>query len=172
MKILIRTVQVITALVLIFFSIGMFIDEFQYETQTPVKAEPEYAFRVFSNPENAGKWLPGFVRFEQVKGEPMTEGSQWRLVMAQDGEEMVMLESVTQIRPGEQFSFVLENEVLQTWVDVYFEADKDHTLIRTVNKVKGKGLFWRSLLPLMKSAMKNQAEDSYRRLAELIEQQQ
>jgi hypothetical protein len=171
-KILIRIVQAITALVLIFFSIGMFIEEFEYETQTLVNADPASAFTVFSNPANTGQWLPGFVRFEHVKGEPMTEGSQWKLVIAENGDEFEMLESVTLIKPGKQFSFVLENDILQTEVDIFFEQQGDKTLIRSVNKVKGNGLFWRSLLPLMKSMMKNQAEYSYNRLATLIEQQQ
>lgn len=170
MKILVRIVQVITALILIFFSIGMFIEEFEYRTETLVNADTSTAFKVFSNPDNASEWLPGFVRFENVKGEPMTEGSQWKMILAQNGEELEMLETVKTIKPNEQFSFLLEHDIMETDVDVFFEVRDGKTVIRSINKVRGNGLFWRSLLPLMKSMMQNQASESYEKLATLIEE--
>ncbi len=171
MKVLIRIIQVITALILVFFSIGMFIDKFEYQTETLVNADRNTTYALFSDPANTGKWLPGFIRFDHVKGEPMTEGSQWKLVIAQQGEEIEMLETVKIIKPAEQFSFVLEHDIMQTEVDIYFEEHDGKTLIRSINTVKGNGLFWRSLLPLMKSMMENQSEYSYQQLADFIEQQ-
>lgn len=171
MKKIIRTIQVLTALILIFFSIGAFIEEFDYQTETLVNADRNTTFAVFSDPSNTAKWLPGFIRFESVKGAPMTEGSQWKLVMIHNGEEMEMLETVNTIVPGKQFSFTLENEMLVNEVDIHFKQQQDKTLIVSNNTVKPKGLFWRSLLPLFKFSMEGQTNYSYQQLANLVEQQ-
>jgi len=170
MKIIIRTIQVLTALVLIFFSIGAFIEKINYQTETLVNADRKTTFAIFSDPDNTAKWLPGFIRFEPVKGAPMTEGSQWRLIMIHNGEEMEMLETVKTIVPGEQFSFTLENNMLVNEVDIHFKQQQNKTLIVSNNTVKPKGLFWRSLLPLFKFSMEGQTQHSYQQLAKLVEQ--
>jgi len=171
MKIFIRIVQIITALILIFFSIGMFIEEVRYDTEVSVKADKDEAFVIFANPKLTSEWLEGFIKFEPVKGEPMTEGSQWKLFIAHNGQVYEMLETVNTIIPGEQFSFTIENDMATTEVDIFFQQQGEETIIQSKNITKGNGLFWRSLMPLFKGSMQEESMKSYEKLVKVIERE-
>lgn len=170
MKYLIRTVQVITALILLFLCIGMLVPEFKYETETLVKASPEASYQIFTDESLTAQWMTGLKSFENIKGEPLTEGSQWKVIFERDGETFEMIETVTKVIPDQQFSMVLEHEMMRNEVDIYFEPKGENTVIRSENLIQPNGLFWQSLLALMQSSMQQEAQSSYNKLAQLIEQ--
>ncbi|MEE4246509.1 MAG: SRPBCC family protein [Kangiellaceae bacterium] len=169
MKILLRIAQVITAIILVFFSIGLFVNEFSYQTETVVDASPEQSFQVFSDPTLTSQWLTGFIKFEPIKGQPYTVDSQWKLFIESNGEVMEMTETVTAIILNKQFSFILDNDVMLVDVDITFTAQGGQTLIVSNNKVNGKGLFWKSMLFLSKPFITAQNNVAYQKLAKLIE---
>ncbi|MCO7224692.1 SRPBCC family protein [Pleionea sp. CnH1-48] len=168
MKILIRIIQAITALVLLFLSIGVFSGDVTYTNSITVNASPQKAYQIFTDSNNTEKWLTGFKSFENIKGEPLTEGSEWWVTIEQDGEVMKMKEVVTKVEPNKHFAFTLDNEMMTVDIAIDFVAQGNKTEINVNNRVSGKNILWRSMFVFMTSAMQSHSQKDYDKLAVII----
>ena len=169
MKFLKRFIQIVTGLLLIFFSIGLFLPEFSYQSSITVNRSAEDAFTVFTDTSKAKDWLPGFKGFETIKGEPTQVGSQWYLIVEHEGKTMKMIETLKEFEANKLYRFDLDNEVMVADVTITFTEQGQQTHIDATTLVKGKGLLWKSLLPLAKSSMAEQDQLAYNKLKKLIE---
>ena len=169
MRVIKIIVGIIAAAVVAFFLIGVFMPQFSYESRVLVNAPVEKSFQVFINPEKASEWITGFKRFEPIRGEPLQEGSKWKLIIEQGGETFEIIEELTEYRQNEKYAFDLTNDVMLAKVDIRFHAHGDQSEIVATTKVHGANPFWRSLLPLFKSTMSSHAQSDYEKLKRVIE---
>ena len=160
---------IIVALAVIFLLIGVFVPTVAYEHKITVNASLEKSFSVFISDSRLGEWLTGFVSLELTGGEPETVGSTYRVVTEENGEEIVMNEVVTAFIKNERFTHTLENDVLMGEIDARFSGDSTGTEIAVMTQFTGKNMLWRSILPLFKSMMIEQAQNDFNKLKEIIE---
>lgn len=170
MKALKITGIVLAVLIVVYFSLGIITPSYSYSSQVIIERPIAHTWKVFTDPDNTGKWLEGFKSIETIEGEPMTVGSKFRIVFLQDGEEFEMLETMTAIDENERFAFDLETEVHTGSVDIRFsELDSMQTEITAVTVSEGKNLFMKSMFVLMKGYFQSMSDQQYAKLKEVIE---
>ncbi|RMI19684.1 MAG: hypothetical protein D6681_02775 [Calditrichaeota bacterium] len=161
---------VLAVLIVGFLLIGVFVPEFSYENRLVINAPVEKAFAVFIDTSYTRRWLSGFKRFEHIQGEPLQPGSKWRLIIEEQGEVFELTEEMTDYRENERFAFVLEADVLTSEVTIRFQPlDSTRCEMIATTRVRGKGMLWKSLLPLFKSGMQSHAQRDYEKLKGLME---
>ena len=158
-------------LVAIFFTLGIMVPEFEYESEVHVDASVEKAFAVFTDPFKTKEWLTGFKSIKLRKGFPYEVGSEYELTMEMEGGTFVMRETITDFKNNELFAFHLANHQLGVSKVVKFSADGDKTVISSSTNVQGKNIFWRSVLTLMQSSLNKSDQEVSNQLKELIERE-
>ena len=81
-----------------------------------------------------------------------------------------MTEEMTAFKEYEQFAFRLDNDVLNTDVDIRFTPNGTGTHIKASNTAKGKNMLWRSLFVLMKSSFAQNDQNAYNQLKKVVEE--
>jgi carbon monoxide dehydrogenase subunit G len=156
-------------LLVIFFLIGVFNPNINYINKIELNASPQKSYSLFADTAIMNQWMPGFQSFEKISGTSMEKGSKWKLVLVQEGATYEMTETIVEAKPGEQYSFLLENAVLKNKVDMYFAPSGSKTELTVNNTVTGNNIFWRSLFFFFKSNLKEQSQAMYISLQEMIE---
>ena len=110
-KFLKYSLAVISLLVMIFFSPGIFISSFSYESKISVNKPVENSFRVFTNVFLLYEWIPGLKKVEWASGIPNQVGSKWKMTIIRDEQEYVMME-MTKLRVVEGIINTLEQKSL------------------------------------------------------------
>ncbi|MEP7265892.1 MAG: SRPBCC family protein [Bacteroidota bacterium] len=169
MKIFKYIALVLVGLLIIFFSIGLFQPEISYTNKVIINADPHKVYTLFQDTTKMKEWMPGFNSFTSIKGKPATVGSQWKLILIQEGEKYEMNETLTIIKPDEQYSFILDNAVLSNNVDMYFKPVAGKTELTVENKVRGNNIMWRSLFYFFKGRLTEQSSMMYDGLKKMIE---
>jgi len=156
--------------VLGFILIGIFNPEVTYTNSVTVEKPAEHAWAVFSDAEKMDQWLVGMESIETLEGDPMTEGSRYRMTFNVEGEEIIVTETVTDVQPVELFAFDLESDALTSYNEIRFiPVDSTTTRIEARSTAQGNGIFWKSLLALSGSVMQQESQKSYDKLKRLIE---
>jgi hypothetical protein len=156
--------------IVVFFLLGVFVPDFEYENSVTVEASQQECWKVFHDVSRMKEWTEGFESLTLKKGAFLQEGSVYEMVIVSDGERMVMEESITSIRPAEYVSYELSNEVLKSEYAFTFDAKNNHqTVIQGRYKVTGSNLLWRSLLFLSKSYLAGTSKQQLMSLKKVIE---
>lgn len=169
MKILKWTMGIISALVIAFFSIGVFNPSFNYHSETIINASAETTWNVFSDPNQMSNWLTGFKSMIITKGSPNTVGSEYDLAFSISGEEMLMHEIITSFEPNKRMSFEILNDDIRTISTITLTEKDGVTTIRAENSVNPQGMINKSVFYLFKSYFQKQSDDQYEKLKSLIE---
>ena len=159
----------LVALLILFFSLGLFKKEVGYVNEITVNADRQEVFDAFSDTVMMKKWLPGFVSFEKVKGNEKDSGSVWRLKLEQDGEVYEMAETFTEFNEGNKVSYILENDVLTNSVEVQFIDVPGGTKVISGNTIKGNNSMWQSIFILLKSGFHKHGQEALENLKNTVE---
>ena len=164
-------VSLLLGLAIAFLLIGVFIPEVEFNSSIDVNAPVDQAFAVYTDESRMGEWLTDFVSIENISGAPLEVGSRWRLVFKGEyGEDIEMIEEVTDYEALRHFGFVLENDdVLVNSHTRFFSDGGGGTRIEGSSSLKGKTWYMRSLLPLFKGQTQQRQDQDFERLRELIE---
>ena len=156
--------------IIVFVAIGMISPTTTYTNSITVNRSPGFAWRVFQDTAYMDQWLQGMQSIETVEGEPMTEGSVYKLTFLMEGELMEMTEVVTKVDSARTFAFDLDSDIVTSSNRITFTpVDSTTTDISSVSTAKGKGIFWKSLISVSGSMMEQEGQKSYDALKELIE---
>ncbi len=170
MKILKYVVGVLILLFVGFFLIGLIWPKFTYTSQVIVNASVEKSWAVFTDETKMAEWMPGFKSIENISGEPLQVGSEWKLTVEDQGQIFEMTERVTAVKVQEKYAFWLDNDVLNANVEIYFAAvDSATTEITANTQTIAKGVVWKSMLFLMKGNISEQDQENYNNLKRVIE---
>jgi hypothetical protein len=169
MKIFKYTALFFLALLILFFGCGIVVSEIKYTNRVVVNKDCENSFKVFNDTSMMKEWLQGFVSLQLVKGEYMQEGSKYRLILEQDGDQYEMDETLISVMENRHCSFFLENDVLTNRFDVHFNPVDKGTEIKVDNTVKGKNILWRAIFFVLQHKFYDQGKATYNSLKAVIE---
>ena len=170
MKILFYVIGFIAFCFLGFYAIGLFAPVINYETTLEVKRSPEQSWNVFTNKDLLADWMEGFQSIETIKGEPLTQGSVFMIKVTESGNTYSIKEEVLNVVPNQEYTILMDNEVLTNKVQLIFSEPAPYTtLITSKNEVKAKNWFLRSLFVFMKSSFKKLDDQNLQNLKNLIE---
>ncbi len=154
-----------------FFAVGLLTPSLTYENSVVVDAPVEKAFALFMDTSKMKEWVPGFVSIKADSGALNNPGTILTLILLQDGQQYEMTETITTIKPNEQYAYQLDNTVLRNLVDVRFISKGNQTQITSNNFVTGNSIIWRSVFYFYKKGFYEQGQKTYDDLKKMIEQQ-
>ena len=170
MKYLIYLLILILGLALIFIGKGLLSPSVSYDSEITVNKSAAESWAVMSDEENLPKWIKGFVRSEQVSGAPNTIGAVSNVYVEENGEEMVMQETIKSFRLNEHMGMKFTMDFMNMDYDMYFEEKDGKTNIRSSSKTVGNGVFAKSMISFMPKSMKAQEDENMQSLKKLIEE--
>ena len=169
MKILKYSVITFLVLFLAYISIGLFNPTFTYSNKIEVKSTIEHAWSVFTDKNLMKEWMLDLKKVETITGNEQEVGSEFEFTFEQNGEIMVVSEVIKEIREGEYYSFDLSADVLTASTEITFSQDGGNVMIESVTEVRPKGLILKPFFFLMRSTFKEQSDQQYLALGNLIE---
>ena len=95
-----------------FVSIGLVRPQLSYESQIVVAKPVAEAWAVMQDEDKMPDWLPGFQKIEHLSGTPGTVGAVSNVHFIEDGEPMVIKETITAIAPNESISMSYTSDLM------------------------------------------------------------
>ncbi len=170
MKVLKYVLGILAALAVIFVLIGVFVPTLNYSSEVEVNKSIEESFAVFMDESKMKDWLKGYIRSEVIKEEPAVVGSKYKVFLEDRGQKFHMIETVTAYKENEQFAMNLDHEMMNSDLNIQFEAKgDDKTVITATSEAKGKGILMKSMFVIMKSQFTKDDQGNYTRLKKVIE---
>ncbi len=169
MKILKYLLIIILILVAVFFIRGLLTPSIYYESEVMVKKSLEESWAVMSDQSRAGEWISGYVKSELISGDGNTVGSVSNVHIDNNGTESIIKETITNIKPNEVIAMDFTMDFMDMGYEMRLEEKDEGTLIRSKSTTSGNGLFAKSMISFMKSAMKAQEDENLGNLKKVIE---
>lgn len=170
MKYLKYLLGLIALLGLLFLAKGFITPFVSYSSEIIVNKPAKEAWAVMNDESKLTQWLKGMKKMEHVSGEKGTVGAVTKYTYEEDGQESVILETMKAIRPNEHVAmdFVMEGVMMMDYKMDFSEKD-GKTYLTSSTIAKGDGMFMRSMLSFMQSAMQTQEDENMNNLKKLIE---
>ncbi|WP_299442382.1 SRPBCC family protein [uncultured Aquimarina sp.] len=169
MKYLKYLLYLIIVLALIFFGKGFLTPSVSYESEIVVSKPANESWEVISDESNLPKWIKGFKKTELVSGTANTVGAISKIYVEDGGEEMVMEETITAIKPHEHMAMTFTMDFMDMDYEMFFKEQDGKTTITSKSTTMGNGIFAKSLISFMPGSMKEQEDENLNKLKELIE---
>ncbi|MEZ5345172.1 MAG: SRPBCC family protein [Pyrinomonadaceae bacterium] len=157
-KILVVGIFIVLLLVAAFFAMGLIFPNIEAKSEVEIDKPVEVVWAYFTDESKAGEWIDSLRKIETIKGARTEVGSKFRMTFDEDGREIVMTQTITELKPQEVFAFRLENEVMGDDVRVTFRGNGEKTIVTQEDKMVGGNIFWRSLFAVLQSSMKTNVE--------------
>ncbi|WP_298320012.1 SRPBCC family protein [uncultured Aquimarina sp.] len=170
MKYLKYLLFLIIILALIFFGKGMLTPSVSYENEIVVNKPANESWAVMSDESNLPKWIEGFKRTELVSGMENTVGAVSKVYVEENGEEMMMEETITAVKPNEHMAMTFTMDFMDMDYEMLFKEKDGKTTISSKSTTMGNGIFAKSLISFMSGSMKEQEDKNLNNLKKIIEE--
>lgn len=170
MKILKYTALVIVILISVFFGKGLLTPSVSYECQVEVNKPANVCWAVMSDESTLPKWIDGFKRTELISGKKGDVGAVSKMYVTEGGEEVMMEETITVSIPNQKMAMNFNMDFMNMEYEMIFNEEGDKTKIITKSTTIGNGVFAKSIISFMPSAMKEQETKNLNNLKKLIEE--
>ncbi len=169
MKVVRVLVGIIGVLLLIFAGMALIGPKINYNNEVTINAPKEKVWQIINDTDKGGEWLPGLKKVEVVKEVPGKVGNILNMTYEVDGKTSVIKETFTEFKENESLAFNMEHEIFYNAYRMDLTEENGQTKVRSCSNVKGKGFFFRGMIPLMKKMFKQQDMDTMKQLKELVE---
>ena len=156
-------------LVLLFFVKGLLTPTIEYSCQVNVNKSAKEAWAVMSDESNLPKWIKGFKRTELISGTANTKGAISNVYVEENGQEMMMQETINEIRPYEKLHMTFAMDFMDMDYIISFNEVDGKTDISSKSVTSGNGMIAKSIVSFMPKAMKEQEQENLNSLKKLIE---
>lgn len=170
MKFLKYFLLVILLLLVIFFGRGLLTPHIEYDSQITVAKSASEAWAVMGDETKLSQWLKGFIKTELVSGTANTVGAVSNIYVEDNGQEMIMKETITAFEPGKHMGMNFSIDFMDMDYKLLFSENDDKTQIKTTTRTMGNGLFAKSMISFMQGSMKSQEDENLKNLKKLIEE--
>jgi hypothetical protein len=121
------------------------------------------------NPHNFVYWTAHLEKFEVIQGKPGEVGSIAHLHYSQKGKTYVMEDKLVSCTPGEKYISEVTGDFLVAKVETTLISSGDRTEMILQWKGKGKTLFLKILLPLLRGRISRNAKKDLETFKYLLE---
>ena len=151
MKVLKILLFVFIGLILLFFLAGLLRPTVSYGHQITVNKDIKEAWAVYQDVSKYNQWLEGFKSIKLMEGEKNAVGSKYKVVVNPgDGQpDFEMIETVESFKEFDHMTLHFDSDVMIFDQITTFVESNGKTKIKTDSKVRGKGIFLRSVFSLM-----------------------
>lgn len=169
MKYLKYLLIIIGVLTILFIGKGLLTPTISYECEVMVNKPIQESWAVMSDASKIPEWIKGFKRTELISGTERTVGAVSNVYVEDSGQEMVMQETVTAVKPEELLAMKFTMDFMNMDYEVFFKEEGNKTLIRSKSITEGNGIFAKSIVSFMPASMKAQEEENLNNLKMVIE---
>ena len=169
MKFIKYILGIVAVLVIIFLLIGVMKPNIAYDCEIMADKPLEESWAVAQDEEKMAEWLEGFQKVEHVSGIPGTVGAVSNVHFINNGQEMIIKETITAINPNQSIEMLFESDFMNMDYTLSMTPVDGKTKISSSTNTKGNGVFSRSLMALMGNSVKAQEEMNLANLKKTIE---
>ena len=169
MKYLKYVIIILVLLAVVFFGQGLLTPEVSYESEIVVNKPVKEAWAVMSDESRVSEWLPGIKKMELVSGTENTVGAVSKIYFEENGEEMIMEETITAIKPNEHMAMTFTMDFMDMDYEMHLTEEDGKTRIKSNSKTTGNGFMAKSILSFMKGTMKKQEDSNMNNLKTIID---
>ncbi len=170
MKYLKYILGAIAILALGFLLIGIIKPKVSYKCEITVEKSTAESWAVIQDQEKMSEWLPGFEKMEHVSGASGTVGAVSNIYFDNDGQQMVIQETIKDIVPGESISMLYTSDFMDMDYKLVITSVNGITKISSSSTAVGNGVISKSIMALAGSSIKAQEETNLSNLKKVIEQ--
>ena len=163
-------IGIIAILVIGFLALGLIKPKATYECEIIVEKPLTETWAVLQDQEKLSEWLPGFQKMEHVSGTPGTIGAVSNVYFDNDGQNMIIKETITDIKPNESISMSYESDFMNMDYKLRVTSVDGKTKINSITTTEGNGIVSKSIMALMGGSLKKQEEINLSNLKKTIEQ--
>ena len=171
MKVVRGLVAIIGLLLLIFAVMALIGPKINFNNEITINAPKEKVWQIMNDLDKGGEWLPGLKKVEIVKEVPGKVGNILNMTYEVDGQKTIIKETFTEFKENESLAFDMEADIFLTSYRMDLSEENGQTTIRSTSNVKGRGFFFRGMVPMMKSIFKQQDMDTMGKLKEVVERE-
>ncbi len=170
MKYLKYLLGIIIVLFLLFILKGIITPSVHYESEVVVNKPVGEAWAVLTDETRLPEWIKGFKRTELVSGTPNTIGAVANVYVEDGDEEMIMEETITNIKPNELIAMTFSMDFMNMEYEMLLKENDGKTTIKSKSTTVGNGMFAKSIISFMTGAMKAQEDENLNSLKKVIEE--
>ena len=168
MKILKYLIILLAVLIIGFFALGFLRPTVEYSSTIVVDKPIEEAWAVMSDESRVSEWLKEVKRMEHVSGTPNTVGAVSNIYVDENGEEMMMKETIQKFNPPNQIAMNFHMDMMDMDYEMILK-EKDGKVEITSNSItKANSLIFKSILAIVPSMMKAQEDINMNNLKKVI----
>ena len=153
---------------LVFLAIGFVKPSVSYESRVTINSSVDESWKVMTDPSLLSEWLVGYKRTELISGEAGTVGAISNIYFDQNGKEVVIKETITNVVPQKMIGMNFENDFMDMVYQIEIQDVDGKTQIDSKTTAKGNGLISRSMTALMKGALVQQEDTNLHKLKDLV----
>lgn len=161
---------VLAILILGFFLIGVISPELSYDCEIIVDKPLAESWAVSQDEGKMADWLEGFQKVEHVSGTPGTVGAVSDVYFLNDGQEMVIRETITEIVPDQSIAMQFTSDFMDMDYKLMMEDANGKTKINSSTNCKGNGMLSRSIIALVGGSIETQENTNLSNLKRTIEE--
>ncbi|NOU58998.1 SRPBCC family protein [Marinifilum caeruleilacunae] len=162
---------ILLVLVLGFLSIGLFSGKQEYQAEVKIYKPVAEVFALFNDQESLLKWLPEVKSFEPIKETPNKVGSEYKMLIDNQGQVMEMHETLTGYKENEMIEMVFVAGWMTKNNHFTFEKLNEGTLLKASYTVEGNNIFAKSMFAFFGSMFKQIDETNLNRFKDFVESQ-
>ena len=160
----------ILIIVLVFFGRGFLTPSVSYESEVLVDKSIEESWAVMSDESRMSEWIKEIKKVENVSGTPNTVGAVSKIYMDNSGEDYILEETITSIKPNEQIAMTFSMDFMKMDYEMLLSEREGKTHILTKSNTFGNGIFAKSILSFMTKPMKKEEDKNLNNLKIMIEE--
>lgn len=169
MKYVKYSLGILAVLVIVFFLLGLLKPEITYDCEIMVDKPLTEAWGLSQDPEKISEWLIGVQKMELVSGQHATVGSVYDVYFDNEGQQMIIRETITEIVPNESVSMVFTSDFMDMDYTLAMESIDGKTKINTYTTATGNSMISKSIMALMSGTFVTQEETNLANLKKAIE---
>ena len=162
---------IISVLVLAFFMTGLIIKDTKYSLEVSINKSKTEVFSIFNTPGNVKKWIPEIKSIDTLNLNPGFTGSEFKIVVDNQGQEITMTEKVMAYVPNEKVTLFFDAEnMLKT--DDYIFTEKVGVTTDTLNSsCQSDSYIMACMFPYFKGVFEDQDQAYLNNFKAYIEKQ-
>lgn len=140
-----------------------------YKTTTSIEKPLKEVYEAISDSSKVKQWLQGLEKIEPISGTPMQAGYKSKYTFIENGRTAIFHEEMTAVSPYESFTYILESDALTMEGHTEMRHKNGKTELTVSNKVKGKTLGMKIMMPFLKGMMRKRQMQDFARFKAMLE---
>ncbi|MFT4679359.1 MAG: hypothetical protein ACI84C_000968 [Flavobacteriales bacterium] len=151
------------------YAVGKTCGELEYQTKVEMEAPLGFSWSVFQDPSHMRNWIRGFQRIEMVEGVIGQPGSQYNIILEENGHQFTIEQTIVILSPPDLMKYDIVNDYITGTTNIEFSSDLQRTSVVVTTKVKGQNAFKNLLVHWEKDGLTDQDQDNWSKLKQLVE---